>query len=227
MRIDYYPVRNFSWVAAAVGVGTAIYSGVRAAKQKKEAKKLEDQNRFPGQDTPDAVKEAEQLAQNAANTGLPGASMQMAQRGIDRNTATALGAAKSRGSGLAAIPYIQQQANDANLNLSAADANMRAQKQAQLINQKNAVGAYQQNAWDWNKKQRYIQNAAAVRALLGASRENMNNAIDRGLGAATSVAGSFVQGNQNWGGYGEGGAPMYSNGYGPNDNYSEFQSEYQ
>lgn len=219
-----------SWVAAAVGVGTAIYSGVRAAKQKRDAKKLEDKNRMPTQETPEAVKEAEQLAQNAAGVGLPGASYQQAQRNIGRSASTAIGAARDRGSALAAIPYIQQQSNDATLNLDVADANARMQKQQQLIGQKNLVGQYQQNAWDWNKKQKYLNNAATIRALLGASNENMNNAIDRGLGAVAGVAGNFAgSGNgsfSNYTGYGGGKPPIYANGNNSSTDYSEFQTQF-
>ncbi len=217
-----------AWVSTAAGVGTAIFSGLRSAKQKREADKLARQNQFPEQQVPDAVKEAEQMAQNNAQFGLGATQYQQGQRTIARNAATAMGGARDRGSALQAIPYIQQQSNDAGLNLDVADNNARMNKQGQLMNQKNLVGQYQNNAWDWNKRQKYIQQAAAVRGLLGASRENMNTALDRGLGAAVGFAGSRMQANNNnWGGNpsSNSGAPTYANGYGANDNYSEFQTE--
>jgi len=98
-----------AWVSTAAGVGTAIFSGLRSAKQKKEADKLARQNQFPEQQVPDAIKEAEQMAQNNAQFGLGATHYQQGQRSIARNAATAMGGAKDRGSALQAIPYIQQQ----------------------------------------------------------------------------------------------------------------------
>lgn len=216
-----------SWIAAGIGVGTAVYSGIRAAKQKKDAQKLSDQNRFPTQEVPQAAQEAEKIAENNANVGLPGATYAKAQQDISRSAASALSGAKDKRGGLALIPYIQQQTNDANLGLNSADAQMRNQNRNTLLGQKGQMAEWQNNIWDWNKRQRYIQNAAAVRGLLGASRENMNNAIDRGLGAATTVGGYYAGGgNNSWGGNGDVNEPIYANGYNQNSNYGDFQTEY-
>lgn len=216
------------WAAAAAGLVPAVFSAIRAGKQRKEADKLARMNAFPTQEVPDAVKEAEQISQNAALTGLPSASYQNAQKNIQRSAATAMAGAKDRRSALSAIPYIQQQTNDATANLDTADANARMANRSQLIGQKNLVGQYQNNAWDWNKRQKYIQQAAAVRGLLGASRENTNTALDRTFAAGLGIAGALNDKQNGWGSYSgsnqSSGAPVYANGYGANDNYSEFQT---
>ena len=217
------------WTLAAQGV-PAILSAVRAAKQKREADKLARINHFPTQDVPDAVKEADQMATNNAQFGLPSATYQQGQRNIATSAAGAIGGARDRNSALQAIPYIQQQTDNANLNLGVADSNARMQKQQQLIGQKNVVGGYQQNAWDWNKKQRYIQNAAAIRGLIGASRENFNNAIDRTAGAALGAASEYGNNGGFSRRYDAGDntqQPIYSNGYGADDQYGDFQTEFE
>ncbi len=200
MRIDYYPIRNFSWAAIIVGAGTAIYSGVRAAKQKKEAKALAAKNDFPDEPIPQAALTNQKLAEQSYNEGLPEPVIAAAQQRISRTGNTALKAAGERGNALAVLPYIQQNENDANLNLAGEDAMARVRNKQQFMGANSDIANFQGSVWDWNKRQKYIQNAAAIRSLLGASNENWNTAIDRGIGAGAMAVDKFG-GQNNDGGY--------------------------
>jgi len=72
------------------------------------------------------------------------------------------------------VGQVQATRNDALGNLDVADANARQRNQMNLINQTNQLGRYQQNAWDWNKRQKFLETAASVRALMGAGNANFN-----------------------------------------------------
>lgn len=181
-----------SWIAAA---GLAVSAGVsiaRGAKQKKDAKKMADGNPFPNQEIPAAILENQQKAKLYENQGLPSEQYQQGIRNINRNSAAALITATDRRGGLGMASTIQQGANDAKLNLDVANANAVRQNQQRAMQQNNVLGQWQNNVWDWNKRQKYMQTAAAARALMGAGNANINQGIDRGLSAATKVGDSYV-----------------------------------
>lgn len=190
---------GFPFLAAAQ-LGTGLISGITGLIQKGQANKMIRNNPFPEMQVPDAILNNQRIAEKMSGLGLPSEQYNMAKQNIDRNANTALSYAKDRKSGLAAIGGIQERSNDAALNLDSANAATRQQNQRQLMQQNTALGNWQNNVWDWNKRQKYLQTAASARALLGAGNQNLNIGVDRTLSGGLMGAdyynngGSYSQG---------------------------------
>lgn len=166
---------------AAASLISGGISALTGASQRRKANKMIDNNPFPEQQIPQAILDNANLAKMYASRGLPSEQYQKAQRDIQRNANRAIQTATDRRGGLGMIGNIQQASNDANLNLNVADANALRQNQQRQMQQNNVLGQWQNNVWDWNKRQKYIQTAASARALLGAGNANLNQGLDRGL----------------------------------------------
>lgn len=168
----------FLAIASLVSAGISAANGI---SQKNKANKLIAGNPYPTQEVPQAILENQQKAKLYENQGLPSEQYQQAIRNINRNSTAALRSATDRRGGLGMVSTINQGANDAKLNLDVADANARRQNQQRMMQQNNTLGQWQNNVWDWNKRQKYMQTAASARALLGAGNANINQGLDRGL----------------------------------------------
>jgi len=182
---------------AGAGLVTGGVSILNGLSQRHKANKLIQDNPRAVQDIPNAIKNNQQLAELYANRGLPSQQYQQQQQAINRNGATAINGAQDRKSGNALIGAIDQNANDANLKLNVADANAKQMNQQNLIKQNNTMGQWQNNVWDWNNRQKYLETAASARALMGAGNQNINGGLDRVIGGATSALGNKVGGNTN------------------------------
>ncbi len=183
-----------SWIAAA---GLAVSGGISIAKgisQKNQAKKLQNTNAFPDQKIPNSILANQEMAKQQATQGLPSEVYQNSIKNIDRGTNTALSMATNRRGGLGLIGGIQRNANDAKGNLGVADANARSQNQQNLYGVNNQVGQWENNVWDWNKRQKYLQTASSVRALMGAGDQNLYGGIDRLASGGLMAGGSLLKG---------------------------------
>lgn len=198
-----------AWVMAGAGLVTGGISAVNGIFQKRKANQLIQNNPRAVQDIPNAIKDNQQLAQLYANRGMPSQQYQQQQQSINRSGATAINSAQDRRSGNALIGAIDQNANDANLKLNSADANMQRQNQQNLMKQNNTMGQWQNNVWDWNQRQKYLETAASARALMGAGNANINAGLDRAIGGVTAGLGM----KNGMGGFGSGSNP-YANLFG-------------
>jgi hypothetical protein len=165
---------------------TQYFSGRKQAKEAAE-------NR-PTFETPQAVQDSLTKAQNAAVTGLSGEAKQQARRDIDRNQAQAYTQAGSRKAGLTGISAINQQGQDASLNLAVQDAAMmqasQQRKDEEIYRQQGITGAYQAQEWQLNEYDPNRELAARGQANVGAGIQNMlKGAITGGTAAASGIAG--------------------------------------
>lgn len=211
MRLDFVNIRQFSWVAAGaavVGAGVSIYKGIQ---EKKQAKSLMANNQRPIEAVPTDIYANQQLAQNMSLNGLPSEQYQQAQKNIQRQQAAAMGQAQDRRSGVANIGAIQQGTNDAYGNLDAANAAARHQNQLGLLGVNNQVAGWKDKVFDWNNKQKYIENQNYAMGLLGAGNQNLYSGIDKFAGAAFQAYGSGAFGGG--GGSGKGGVAPASSAY--------------
>jgi hypothetical protein len=167
-----------SFAAAAglvVGAGTAIYSGI---KQKQQANQIAKNNPYPTQTVPQALLDNQQLAKEQASTGLPSQQYSDAMKNIQRTQENAIRNATSRRAGIGLIGNIQQNTNDATQKLDVANANARLRNIQQLYNVNNRVGQAQQSAFDWNSKNKYLQNYGYSQSLQGAGNANLVHGVD-------------------------------------------------
>ena len=220
-------------IMAAAQLLSGGLSLLKGAKQKREAKKIAEGNTRPDMPIPSAILENQKLAKSMAQEGMASEQYTKGLKNIDRSATNALRGATDRRGGLMAVGQVQGSKNDALLNLDVADANARQRNQQGLINQNSNLARYQQNAWDWNKKQKFLETAASARALMGAGSMNSNQGLDRMLAGGASAlsgidklasvySGGAIKSNNN---------PTYQSGqprtYGSGmQNSSNFQTEF-
>ena len=194
--------------AAVVGAGVSIYKGI---KQKNDAKKLQNENPRPSEALPEEELANQRMAQNMSLEGLPSAQYEQARKNIQRQQAAAVGSAQDRRSGVANIGAIQQGTNDAYGNLDAANAGARRQNQLALMGVNDKVAVYRDKLFDWNQRQRYIQNENYAMSLLGAGNANIYGGIDK---AASGLLNAY--GNGAFGSAGSGGGARDASSSNPN-----------
>lgn len=162
---------------------TGLISTVNGLFQKARANRLAKLNVRPVYNIPGEIKTNQQMAQQMSKQGMSSQQYGQQTQAIGRNANAALSNAQDRRGGLAAIGAIQQNSNDANLNLNVQDNNMRLNNIRNLMQQNSTMAQFKDKAFAWNKQAKFQENAAAIRALQGAGNAN----IDTGLNALGSM----------------------------------------
>lgn len=176
-----------AWVAAGtaiVGLGASIYTGI---KQKAAAKKLAASNTYPTETVPQAALDNQQQAIADANTGLPAQQYAQAMKNIGRQQQTAIRMANDRRAGVGLIGQIQQNSDDAAARLGVADAQARLQNKRNLYAVNNRVAGYQNDAFNWNSKNKYNQDYNYSQQLEGAGNANLMHGVDVAGSAAIGL----------------------------------------
>lgn len=187
---------------AGAQAATGLISGITGLFQKARANRLERENVRPVYSIPQEIRANQQIAQQQATIGLPGAQYAQGVRNIDRNANNALAASQDRRAGLSSIGAIQQGSNDAGLNLTAMDAQARQSNIRNMIAQNNTMAQYRDKQWGWNEQAKFQENAAAIRALRGAGNQNFNSGLNGIIGAGVTAADEFgdgISGQQQYG----------------------------
>lgn len=167
------------------GAAGAVIGGAVGFFQKKKANALLKQNPYPTQNVPVDELENQQQAEQMADEGMPSAQYQQAQKNIQRQQAAAIAANQDRRMGGANIGAIQTQTNDAFGNLDAQSAQIRRQNQLNLQTVNSQVAVYRDKVFDWNSKQKYLQDYQYGMSLLGTGNANMMSGADKLLGSLT------------------------------------------
>lgn len=171
-------------IGGIVGAGWGLYSGLH---QKAEAKKLLKQNPYPTQPIPESIQQNASAANRLALQGLPSAQYQAAMNNIQRQQQNAIQASQDRRSGMGAIGQTNQTAQDTQLNLSAQDQAARRQNIMNAQQQNQVLGQYQNQAWQWNNQQKYLQNYQYAMSLLGSGNQNITRGIDAAASGLTRL----------------------------------------
>lgn len=211
MRIDFTPILQRSWIAAAVVAGGAIYGAVKSGQAKKVNKKQEAlaNAQKPDQGITDYYKSA---LQRYNTNPYQSQFYQQAKQGIDRNMATGINALQSRRSAVGGIAALQQNSNDALRQAGVGAENMRNQAFGQL-GQAAGVNAQEQKYPMEMKYNLYGAQAAGYNQAANAGFQSAFN----GLGSVGSYM-AANKGNRNtssyngMGTYGNSGGGYYSNG---------------
>ena len=209
-------------LTAVAGLLSGGISALQGLSQKKKANDLIANNPFPMQEVPQAIQQNQRLAAAYANQGLPSEQYNQAKQNIARNQVTSLQGAGDRRGGLMAIGGLNKQSNDATLGLDVANANDRRANQKQQLGINSQVGQWQNNVWDWNARQKYLQTAASARALMGAGNANLYGGLDRIAGGGLQAANAGAFNNI----FGKKQGSSATSGYNPNVSYDEGGNEY-
>lgn len=169
------------------GAAGAVIGGAVGFFQKKKGNALLKKNPYPNQPIPAEELANQQAAQNMALEGMPSEQYQAANKNIQRQQAAALFDSQDRRVGSANVAAIQQNTNDATGNLDAQSAAIRRQNQLNLQNVNSGVAAYRDKAFDWNQKQKYLQDYQYGMSLVGSGNANMMSGSDKLLGGLTGA----------------------------------------
>lgn len=171
-------------LAGGISAGFQLYSGL---KQLRQASQINPGAR-PTYATPEAVKQATGIAQNNANSAMPGFGQAIARLGA--NTASTIKAAQETGSpnnALAVIAAAGDSQNNATNSLATQNAQFMRQGSMALMGQLNTVGQYQDKEWQLNKQKPYEDAVAAKAALTQAGNTNLAGGLT-GVGASATQA---------------------------------------
>lgn len=144
----------------------------------------------PTMQVPGSMQDATGLLRlNAMDTRMPGESMLLDQ--LARNQASLGQMAMNAGGGsagrLQALVAGQDNANTQLQNIGVQGAQMQLQDIAALANQLNNQANVEQNAWEWNKKDKFTTDAAKAEALQDASRKDIYSGM-KGLGGSAAMS---------------------------------------
>ncbi len=175
-------------VGAIIGAGTAIAGGIQAGIGAHRQKKL-DKNR-PVYEIPEEIRQNLTQAQQQAQQGIPEEYKQQFLSNLERGSAQALQGISSRKGGLIGIGALNQQQNDAYANLMSTDAQARMQNQGALMNQRQQMADYKDQAFEFNKVNPYNRASDRNQALIGAGMQNISSGLQMGLGGMGSMFGN-------------------------------------
>lgn len=168
-------------VALLGSLGSAALAGIQGSKQVKAARRLERDNKRPTKDVAQSTKDmVAGTRTQAGKYGFAGQAQQQAQ--LDRQSAAAIRALQQSSSSSSAL---MGGLGNVDYNTKAAQEKMAAQ--AAAAKERN-MGVYfnalqqqateEQAAWDYNKRQLYEENAAAISALTESANANINTAYN-------------------------------------------------
>lgn len=203
-------------------IAGGLLSGVTGFFQRRQAKKALSKLIRPQYEIPNEILENQKKAEMAANEGLPSAQYNQAMQNIQRQQNRALMAASDRRGGLMALPGLQQQANDTQLNLDVKNAEQRLKNQQQLYGINSQVAGYRDKAFNINKLQPYQEDKNYYMNLLAAGNQNLLGGADKLLGGGGLLLSGMGKKSRSMTTSNKASSPTYYNGYNSNSDYSDF-----
>jgi len=117
------------------------------------------------------------MAENDALVGMPQEQFNLANQGLQRNQAAGfrqLGRSANASAGLASLV---RGGNDAALDLGAQDAAMRMNNRRFAFGTRSALAGEQNRVFDWNKRRKFQEEAAAAAEQIGSGKANAMGAL--------------------------------------------------
>lgn len=167
---------------------SGIISGIAGIGQRRRGNKLLAQTPFPTEQMPPEVLANQQIAQSAATQGMPSEQYEAALKNIRQTQAQALSSATDRRSGVQNAGAFIQGSNMATGNLDAQSAEMRRQNTSQLLGVNQQVASWRDKLFDWNQRQKYLQNYNYAMGLVGQGNQNIMSGVDKFLGGGLQAA---------------------------------------
>ncbi len=181
----------------------AAYQFISGLKQTRQAGRMNPMR--PTMGLADSTRQAAGIAQNMANGSMAGYGQAVAN--VRQNTASTVRAAQETGSANNALAVVAAAgATEANAlgSLDTQNARFKQTGQQFLAGQLNRQAGEEQRVWDWNNRQKYLEQAGAKSALTQAGAQNTNNALGGMASALGTGARAFMAGNGGAGGFGRG-----------------------
>lgn len=172
--------------AIAQGVGGILKLIGGNSQRNKGQRIINEIGDSPDQAIPNEVLQNQAMAKQRANTGLPSEQYARAMRNITRQQLMTLKGSSDRRGGLTLLPTIQQNSNDAQLNLDVADANARVQNERALYGINNNVASWKNKIWANNVRDKWNRKYQYGMSLLGSGNQNSANGTDQLLAGTLS-----------------------------------------
>jgi len=192
----------------AAAVAPSVLKGIAGIAGILKGNKMAKNNPFPTAQVNNNILKNVAQAEQMAQVGLPQQQYNQAAQNIQRNqqgVLTQLGRSANPSAGLASLV---RASNDATLSLDVQDANTRLRNQGVLMGQRGVLANEEQRVWDWNKKQKYIQQGNAASQTIADGKRNSFGALTD----LSQLAQSYYGGQQG-GGTNSQMPPQGSNGY--------------
>lgn len=176
-----------SYAAIAVAAGTAVYGGIKAAKAKKEAKRLAA-NRPELKESPYTRDELQLTKNNLAN-GMSGAASNAYEQGLDRDLSSSLGAVLQGGGDVNNVAELFDRSQQGRQRLLLMKENLRMNNVNNYVNSLRNSTLEDQTRFKANEYAPWQDQAQAV-SQARASGENLmvNGIVSAGSSAAAGIA---------------------------------------
>lgn len=199
-------ISNWAGGGASVTLGAAQYL---------IGKRGEKKNKRPEYQAPGEINQNLSQAETMALEGLPEEQKQQYLSNLERGSAFGLSQLGGRNAGIAGVAALNENQNQAQFNLMSADAQARQQNQNVLMQQRQNVANYKDQAFQFNKVDPYYENVAKNNALMGAGMQNVSQGFqssNSGYDWGSGSNGGGNSGGSQFSGYG-------AQGYGGADNF--------
>lgn len=141
-------------------------------------KRMARNNKFPVEGVNQNFVQNSAEADQMARVGMPQQQYNNQLEAINSGQSAGVRMLNRSSNPSASIASIVRQGNLANNQLNAQDAQTRTQNQRYAIGQRGILGNEQNRVWDWNNRQRFLQNAQAAAQTINAGRQNAFGALD-------------------------------------------------
>lgn len=168
---------SFLATAAIVGAGAQVLKGIGGLGQMRKGKRLAKANKRPMYEIPGEFQQNVAEAENDARVGMSQQQYNNTLNNVNRNQAGALRMFGKTGRA-GSLASLVRAGNDATMNLDAQDAAMRATNKRFAFGQRGIMGQQRLAKQQWDKFDKYNENAQAAAALQGAGRQNAMGSLD-------------------------------------------------
>ena len=163
--------------AALIAAAPSVIKGISGLFGSGKGKLRALQNTRPIEQVNSNIVKNNAMAEKMANEGLPAEQYNNILQGVNRNLSggiRTLGRSANPSAGLNSLVRAQ---NDAILSLGSQDAQAKINNRRFAFGTRTALANEQNRVFDWNKRQKYLEEANAAAGQIGAGRQNAMGAL--------------------------------------------------
>lgn len=205
MRIDFYPIRNFSWVAAGVtivGAGVGLYKTLHASHQEKVARRDAANAKLPFYQIQDEYYQNKNLAASQAQGGFSQSAKDLYTNESERGYGSGVQGILDAGGTPNDIAKLNDSFNRSLFNVSAADAQAQMQNIQYFMKANSDLSDQKTIQFLVNKKQPYENLMAQLNQKQLAEQQNFNQGLSDTVGSLGAAATIYSNANLGKGGSG-------------------------
>lgn len=180
-------------LALGAAAAPAVIQGVSGLLGIGRGKRMAKRNPFVNESVNENLIKNAAIAENMARVGTPQEQYNNQLQAIQKNQAGGVRMLSRTNNPSAGVSSLVRASNEAIGGLNARDAMDRQQNQRIAMQQRGILAGEQNRVWDWNKRQRYLQQAQAAAETIGAGRQNLFGGL-QGLSQLGQMALSGGQG---------------------------------